>query len=91
MWSVPDGARKLLFLEALGEILFFLSVYKIIICKIRRHAMFSVFWADHFIFESDTVWNRILKTISNYGLVTIHYPGILDGYLLMKVLFGWSL
>lgn len=45
--SVPDGEGKLLFLEAIGKTLSFLSVYKIIICKIRRHAMFSVFGADH--------------------------------------------
>lgn len=83
VWSVPDGAGKLLFLEALGKTLFFLSVYKIIVCKIKRHAIFSVFGADHSTCESDTVWNRILKTVSSYGLATIHCPGILDGYLLM--------
>lgn len=47
IWSVPDGERKLFFLEAFGETLSFLSGYKIIVCKIRRHAMSSVFGAVH--------------------------------------------
>lgn len=47
VWSVPDGERKLFFLEAFGKTLSFLSGYKIIVCKIRRHAMSSVFGAVH--------------------------------------------
>lgn len=47
VWSAPDGEEKLLFLEALGKTLFFLSVYKMIVSKIRRHAVFPVFGGNH--------------------------------------------